>query len=107
MWRKSSSPKSATQEIGFGAQQGRHKVAAVTGVQVDGLLAGDALQFVDHQLQWAAVSLGLRRDIITPVGGYQQDAAGRDTSPKVKEQAYRSGIGPLQVVQHQAQRVPA
>ena len=94
------------QAIRFGLQQGFHELSAFALIQVDRPITGDPLDLVDHGFQrvpgafWWGQGDGVR-----PIGSDYQDAAARQAPPEVEEEAGRTGICPLQIVQDQEQRV--
>ena len=83
------------QAIRFGVQQGFNELSAFALIQVDRPITGYPLELVDNLCQRMSGILGAGGNGIRPISRDHENAAARQTSAEVEEEADRTGIGPL------------
>ena len=107
MWRTSCARKLGAQAIRLGVQQGLNELSAFALIQVDRPVPGYPLNLVDNRFQWVSGVLSVQRDGVRPICGDHQNPAACQAPAEVEEEADRTGICPLQIVQDQEQRMVA
>ena len=97
--------KGTIQPVGFAIDERVHKAAAVGLVEPHVDLAKGALQFVDQRVQRMSFAAATQGDFGRTVDADQQDALPLEMTTQMEEQADRTGIHPLQIVDDQQQRL--
>ena len=92
--------KTGAQVIRLGVQQSLNELPAFAFAQINRRLTRAALKLVDDQLQRVALILELRCAGIGPLRCSHKDSAVRQAPAKVKQKIDRTGVCPLEVVQH-------
>jgi hypothetical protein len=106
-------PERPAQPVGLSVEEGVDEPAPfglLDACQVDPDVAELALEFGQDLGQGAALVLGealfgAGGHLFRPVGAGEEDAAARQAAAEVEQEPDRGGVGPLQVIHDQEQRM--